>query len=100
MEVWGEIFANKSILLLCDNESLVHVINKQTSKEPKVMHLMRRLVLHCLKLNIRIKAEHLAGRKNVLPDALSRSQVDTFKKHLPTADLEPMKIPKLPRIAT
>ena len=100
IEIWGRRFANKSILFLCDNEALVHVINKQTSKEPKIMCLMRRLVLHALNLNIRIKAEHLPGRENILADALSRSQVHVFKKYLPTADLEPMTVPVLPKIAT
>lgn len=100
IEIWGHYFANRSILFLCDNEALVKVINKQTSKEPKIMFLMRRMVLYALKLNICIKAKHLPGRENILADALSRSQIQVFKKFLPTADVNPMIVPPLPQIPT
>ena len=33
LEIWGRIFENKKILFMSDNEAIVRVINKQSSKK-------------------------------------------------------------------
>ena len=71
-EVFKTHFSNLSVKVLCDNAAVVHILNKLTAKDPKVMHFVRRLVLKMLKHNIRIYASHLPGDKNTLCDALSR----------------------------
>jgi len=43
----------------------VYVLNKQSSLEPKVMILIRKLVLLTLQYNILFKACHLPGKENV-----------------------------------
>ena len=48
VKVWGHHFQNSFIICHSDNQAIVHVLNKQTSKEPKIMALVRRLVLVCL----------------------------------------------------
>ena len=75
LELWGSQLANHSVLFLCDNEAVVHIINKQSSKEPKVMVLVRQLVLCTLKFNLLVKAKHLPGKLNIIADKLSRFQV-------------------------
>ncbi len=40
--VWGQDLANKRILLHTDNQALVHIINSNTTKEVKVMALVRK----------------------------------------------------------
>ena len=72
------------------------MLNKHTSKEPRIMDLVRRLVLIALKYNILFTAKHLPGRVNRLSDALSRLQVSKFKALMPDADQEPTLIPPLP----
>lgn len=89
VEVWGLHFQHSCIIVHSDNQAIVHVINKQTSKEPKVMALVRRLVLVCLEKNILMQAKHIPGNYNVLPDLLSRFQVHEFRKQAPYMDKNP-----------
>ena len=52
VSVWSHSLSNKCISFHSDNRAVVDIINSQTSKDAKVMHLMRKLVLSCLRLNI------------------------------------------------
>ena len=38
MEVWGVHMANSCICFQCDNEALVYVLNKQSSKESNYVY--------------------------------------------------------------
>ena len=91
--VWGPLRQNHSILFFTDNESLVSVINKQTSRDDDVMKMVRFMVLQCLNLNILFKAKHIPGKKNVLADHLSRLQVNQFLNMAPLAQKKPCKVP-------
>ena len=93
LELWGELLRDKRVLLMCDNQAVVASINSKTSRSKTVMSLLRRLVLSALKLNIHIKARHLAGTKNSLADALSRGQFHRFRALAPHADMSPTVIP-------
>ena len=96
VELWGHKLANKRFHIRTDNKALVQVINKQTSKEPLVMILVRRLVLHCLKHNVFITASHIPGTINSTADALSRFQMERFKILAPHARSWATPIPQLP----
>ena len=81
--LWGHKIQNHCILFFTDNESLVHVINKQSCQDKSLMFFVRKLVLACLKYNILFKAKHIPGIHNKLADCLSRFQVQTFKQLAP-----------------
>jgi hypothetical protein len=98
IQVWGRLLSNKCVWFHTDNQALVSVINMQTSKEPKVMYLIRQFVLLTLKYNVLFQAVHIVGTHNVLADCLSRLQIARFRLHHPTADLEPTSIPPLPAL--
>ena len=98
LELWGNKLQNKSVMPNCDNEALVFVLNKQSSKDPQIMYLVRRLVLLFLSFNIKFKSTHLPGRCNVLSDPLSRLQVYKFRSMLPEADILPTGVPPLPKL--
>ena len=92
--LWGYKMQNHSVLFFTDNESLVHVINKQSCRDKSLMFFVRKLVLVCLKHNILFKAKHIPGIKNKLADCLSRFQVSTFKQLAPAhMNLCPTDIP-------
>lgn len=95
LHIWGDQMANKKVLLRCDNEAVVHIINRQSSKCPRVMILLRRLVLQCLRCNILFRASHIAGERNEISDSLSRFQMTRFRSLAPNADEEPVPIPPL-----
>ena len=96
IETWGRLLMNKAAVFHTDNQALVSVINKQTSKESHVMTLVRRLVTACLLYNIMCRAEHVPGRANQAADALSRLQVPKFRQLQPEAEFNPSPFPKLP----
>jgi hypothetical protein len=92
--LWGHRMRNQCVLFFTDNESLVSVINKQTSKDSDLMTFVRTMVLVCLQNNILFKAKHIAGSRNVLADSLSRFQVQKFLQLAPAHTHRfPMPIP-------
>ena len=96
IEVWAKELANSCIEFHTDNMAVSEIINKQTSRQVEIMALVRRLVFTSLKYNIMFKAYHVPGKYNVLADALSRLQVETFKKLAPHAEPRATLIPELP----
>lgn len=86
---WVHELGNKRILLFTDNMALVHVLNTLTSKEPRVMRLVRKLVVTCMLHNIHFRARHISGHNNVLADSLSRLQVAKFRAAAPWAEAQP-----------
>jgi len=91
--VWGELLRGKKIIIRSDNKAVVAIVNKQTSRCPTIMKLVRFFVLQCLKLNITFCARHIAGKNNNVADALSRFQMGRFREAAPTADVEPTTVP-------
>ena len=91
--VWGYKWKNKKICFFTDNEALVAVINKQSSRERHAMTLLRKLVLYCLKSNIYFIAKHVPGSNNVLADKLSRLQLAEFRQLAPWAKETPVMLP-------
>ena len=56
-------------IFFTDNEALVSLIYKQSSRNCNVMIMVRNLVLRCLQYNILFRAKHmLAGKRNLLAD--------------------------------
>ena len=90
--VWG-CFANQSITIHTDNKALVSTLNSKTSKDIKIMVLVRTLVVKSMIGNFQIKAAHIPGVENVLADKLSRLQVESFKKLAPWAEKQPITLP-------
>jgi hypothetical protein len=75
MEVFGKFITNTNVLFHSDNQTVVHVLNKQSSKDKLLMSLIRPLVLTLIKFNISLRLQHIPGLYNYLPDAISRFQV-------------------------
>ena len=93
--IWGEALQNKRIILNCDNESVVNIINSKRSRISRVMDLLRHLTLLTLKYNIYLRAKHIPGKYNEIADSLSRFQFQRFRLLMPQADVNPQKIPVL-----
>ena len=87
--LWSDHIRDRCITFFSDNEALVHVINKSTCRDTSLMIFVRKLVLVCSRHNILFKAKHISGFKNTLADALSRLQIERFKKLAP-AYMDPM----------
>ena len=94
IEIWGPLMRNKCIVFFSDNQAVVEIINKQTSKDRSIMVLLRHFVLCTLKYNILFHAKHIAGCINRKSDALSRLQVEKFRLLVPIADPQPTPVPE------
>ena len=56
--VWEADLSNKRIVLNCDNQAVVVILNKQTSKNNYIMHLVRRFVCAQLSHNFVFRARN------------------------------------------
>lgn len=93
INIWGQLLKNKRIIFRIDNMAVVTIIGKKSSKSPRVMSLVRKLVFSCLEFNILLKAEHIPSRLNAITDSLSRNDFQKFRRLCPTADATPWVIP-------
>ena len=75
---WSKKLQNCRILVNCDNESVVYMVNKLTSRCPQCMKLIRLLTLDGIISNRRVFVKHLRSEQNFLADSLSRMQFQHF----------------------
>ena len=77
---WIKHFKNRRIYLFCDNDSVVKMINKSSSRCRNCMVLLRLITLEGLIHNVRIFAKHVTSKDNGKADALSRLEFQRFWK--------------------
>ena len=80
IDLWGHYFENKRVTIFCDNSSVVHMVNKTSSRCVNCMVLIRLIVINCMKFNFRLNVCHVKGVLNSEAGALSRNKVNTFIK--------------------
>ena len=94
MVLWGRELKAKRIAVRSDNKGVVDILNKKTSKCPMIMRLVRFFVLQCLKHNVAFLSSHVPGKQNNIADALSRFQMDRFRRIAPKADKKAVPVPE------
>ena len=75
---WGSQLTHQSVLIFCDNLSLVNAINKGSSKDLIVMQLLRCLWFFTAYFDITLMASHIPGACNTTADQLSRNCMTSF----------------------
>ena len=78
--LWIHEYKNKQVTIFCDNMSVVHMINNNSSKCKNCMVLIRILVLHCMIENVKVSAKHVSGKLNIYADLISRMKYKEFRK--------------------
>ena len=97
--LWADNYRNKRIILFCDNESIVYMINRQSSKCKNCMVLIRMITFQGLISNTRIYARHIKTTENGRADALSRNKEARFFSLSRDSNVEPDKFPqRIPEI--
>jgi len=91
--VWGPLLSGTRVEFRCDNSSVVDSINKGSSKEPTVMHLLRCLWFFSAHFDVKILASHIPGVSNTAADKISRNQSKEFLRSNPDAARVPVLIP-------
>ena len=77
--IWHQLLARKCLQFWCDNLSVVSIINSGHSKTPRIMDLVRHLVLLSMQHNFVVQARHVPWVTNAIADALSRFQMQRFR---------------------
>ena len=76
--LWVRNFRNKRIIIHCDNQSVVHIVNNLTSGCQNCMVLVRLITLECMVQNVKVIAKYVTSKNNGISDALSRLQFNRF----------------------
>ena len=76
---WQNQLENIKMIVHCDNESVVHMVNGLTSKCKNCMLLLRVLTLNGLIHNRKVVAKYISMKSNYLSDALSQGQMLQFR---------------------
>ena len=95
---WSEQLMNKRIVLFCDNQSVVEMINSTSSSCGNCMVLIRLLTIRSLIFNIRVFCRWVSGKINWQADFLSRQKIQQFQDKSKQENLEidelPTELPK------
>ena len=75
---WIKLFVNRRVILFCDNESVVQMVNSSSSRCKQCMKLIRILTAECIVQNVRVFARHVRTKDNGKADALSRLDLKRF----------------------
>lgn len=69
---WRDRLHGCQVAVYCDNASACAIINKGSSKDPRLLRLLQTVALLCLRHNISLKAFHVPGVFQLYADAGSR----------------------------
>jgi hypothetical protein len=96
--LWGTEWKGKKILFHCDNAAVVDILRKRRSSDLQISSLIRTLCFCAANFNFDFYSEHLAGTKNNIADALSRLQMDRFRRAAPQAEKIPTSCPSVSEV--
>lgn len=91
--LWGNQWLRKQIVVFCDNEATVNIINKARSTIPFINRLVRRLTWTCVMGNFTLRATHIPGLDNKIADSLSRFKFQEFRTLCPHAAPQSLRCP-------
>ncbi|XP_060725388.1 uncharacterized protein LOC132845438 [Tachysurus vachellii] len=91
--LWGNLWFRKQILVYCNNEATVHIINKVCSSVLFINKFLRRLTWTCITSNFILRAAHIPGLDNKIADCLSRFKFQEFKALCPDASPSSLRCP-------
>ena len=69
---WANQMSNKKVIVHCDNQAAVSMINKGSSRNQTVMSSLRRIFWWSAVFNFRLQAVYIPGSQNNMADRISR----------------------------
>ena len=76
LKLWSSFFKGKKILIRCDNQASVSVLNSGATRDSFMQKCLREILFIAAKNEFEIRAVHFAGLENRVADALSRWHLD------------------------
>ena len=77
LKLWGHRLHGQKFIIHCDNEATVYVINSGRARDAFLQQCAREIAFLACKYEFEIRAQHIEGINNRLPDWLSRACLDT-----------------------
>ena len=100
VDTWGFFLVppktTKKILFHCDNQAVVDIWDRGSTRAPHTMGLVRLLYFCASYYNNNVCVTHVAGVRNDIADSPSRFQMDKFRKLVPRSEILPDRIPAWP----
>ena len=90
---WASKLKNSRIIVFCDNQAVVGMVNKLSSGCKQCMNLLRLIVLNGLKNNFRVFTKYISTSDNFLSDALSRGKIAKFHRKAKEIGLQVNLVP-------
>ena len=72
LRVWGQHWSGSRVVIQCDNQAVVSVLNSGRTSDPLLAAYARSIWLICACLDIDLILIHIMGKNNIWADALSR----------------------------
>ena len=76
VKLWGKQWRGKRILVQCDNQVSVEVLNSGRGRDPFMLSCLRELLYWAAQYEFEIRAVHIRGIDNRIPGMLSRWYMD------------------------
>ena len=92
--VWGDRWKGETVRCVCDNAAVVAIIKSGSSRDKRVMHLMRCLFFFTAIHQIVLAPSHIPGKLNTAADMLSRDGLSSFLQLVPEAKSQPSLLPQ------
>ena len=73
---WATRLSGLYIFVHCDNQAVIHCINKGKAHEAKLQQMLRCITWVAAKWHFALRAKYITSEDNVVPDRLSRSLQD------------------------
>ena len=77
IRAWAGRWANHKILIHCDNQAVVAIMASSKTRDLTLAAIHRNILMECAKFDIELNTVHIAGKSNVVADALSRLSLDS-----------------------
>ena len=83
LRTWKKRWGGKHILIHCDNNAVVSVINTGKTRDSILAALTRNIAMYVATADIHINTVHILGKYNVIADCLSRwHNNDTYRQKI------------------
>lgn len=92
--VWGRRWSGSLVVVHCDNQAVVTIVNSGYSKDKDIMHMIRCLFFIRAHWDFQLLAEHIPGENNKAADAISRNNFPLFFQVSPDAAPQATPIPQ------
>ena len=88
LRVWGPAWQGKKLLVHCDNQAVVAILNSGATRDLTLAAIARNIFMESAKCDISLSVIHILGKDNPIADLLSRWYI-TDKANTKLRDMIP-----------